>query len=297
MKAREAVCAKGIRRSRRSSEQSSTREFFRRLVAAACLIIGVGLMLYPLVGTVLNGLSFFDAVGHYEESTSELSEQEVEEILASARAYNDSLRGDPVHDPFIANSGWAQPDSYDDELNVDGGGLMGVVDIPAIGVRLPLYHGTSDQVLSHGLGHIPQTSLPVGGAGTHAVITGHTGLPTARLFDDLVQLKVGDIFLVEVLGEERAYAVDDIRVVKPDEVESIRIDETHDYVTLMTCTPYGINTHRLLVRGESCAVPTAEECAALRELTPFDCMIVATAVGALVALLVLGYRFYRLRRS
>lgn len=215
-------------------------------------------MAYPLVGTFLNERSFSAAVDRYKESSSAVPEEERRALLAEARAYNDSLRGDPVRDPFIAGSGWAQPEGYECMLDADGSGIMGTVEVPSIGVRLPLRHGTSDEALAQGAGHLPQTSLPVGGAGTHAVITGHTGLPTARLFDDLVRLKRGDVFIIEVLGQRRAYAVDDIRTVDPDEVEAIRVDEEHEYVTLLTCTPYGLNTQRLLVRGSPCSLPVGE---------------------------------------
>ncbi|WP_302319833.1 class C sortase, partial [Gordonibacter pamelaeae] len=269
----------------------------RQAVAAACLAAGLALMLYPVVGTLLNERSFTDAVGRYEEQAAALPEKERQEMLAAAHAYNDSLRGDPVHDPFIPNSGWAQPEGYDDVLDVDGAGLMGVVEVPAIGVRLPIRHGTSDEVLAHGAGHIPQTSLPVGGPGTHAVITGHTGLPTARLFDDLSRLEVGDVFVVEVLGERHAYAVDDVRVVEPDEVDAIRIDGNRDFVTLMTCTPYGVNSHRLLVRGEACELPAEGAPAPFRpDVLPWIAggavAVVAVAVGTAVA-----FRAARRRRG
>lgn len=271
------------------------RRRVRRLVAALCLIVGLGLLLYPLVGTVLNDLSFSDAVGRYDEKVSTFSEDERQEMLAAAHAYNDSLRGDPVRDPFIANSGWALPEGYSDVLNVDGKGLMGTIDIPAIGVNLPIHHGVSDEVLTSGTGHLPQTSLPVGGQGTHAVITGHTGLPTARLFTDLALLKVGDVFIVEVLDEKRAYAVDEVRVVEPDELSAINIDENHDYVTLLTCTPYGINSHRLLVRGEVCDMPTDQELSSARRPTFMDMLLLAAGLTAAVA--VVSLVAWRVRRA
>lgn len=271
------------------------RESVRRALMAACLVVGVGLILYPVVGTYLNERSFDEVVSRYEEEVQTLPEDEREEMLAAARAYNESLRGDPVHDPFVANSGYAVPDNYDELLNVDGTGLMGTVSVPAIDLTLPLYHGTSDDVLSHGAGHIPQTSLPVGGAGTHAVITGHTGLPTARLFTDLERLKEGDVFVVEVLGERHAYAVDDIQVVDPDDVSSIRVEEGVEYVTLLTCTPYGINTHRLLVRGAPCELP-ADDALAPTPGVPWPLVIGLGASAALAAAL-LGRRAWKSRRG
>ena len=212
-------------------------------------------MLYPVVGTYLNERSFGEAVARYEQTVQTLPEGERQRMLAEARAYNDSLRGDPVRDPFVQGSGYAVPDNYDEVLDVDGTGLMGTVRVPALGLALPLYHGTSDEVLARGAGHLPQTSLPVGGEGTHAVITGHTGLPTARLFTDLARLGIGDVFIVEVLGSGAPTPWTDVRVVEPDDVSAIRIDEGRELVTLLTCTPYGVNSHRLLVRGERCELP------------------------------------------
>lgn len=254
----------------------------RTALMLLCLVAGLALVLYPIVGTYLNERSFIDAVEHYEEAVSTMPEDQRQAELAAAHAYNDSLRGDPVHDPFVAGSGYAVPDNYDRILNVDGAGLMGTVDIPVIDVSLPLYHGTSDDVLKRGAGHLPQTSLPVGGAGTHAVITGHTGLPTARLFTDLEHLKQGDVFIIEVLGDKHAYEVDDIRIVDPDDVSDIRIDEQHDCVTLLTCTPYGVNSQRLLVRGLACDVPVQAQPVRGTSLSPWP---VSMAVAALAVTL------------
>lgn len=269
------------------------REGVRRALMTACLLAGIALLLYPVVGTYLNERSFNDAVSHYEEAVRTLPDDERERMLAEARAYNDSLRGDPVRDPFVSNSGYAVPGNYDDVLDVDGTGLMGTVSIPSIGLALPVYHGTSDDVLAHGAGHIPQTSLPVGGAGTHAVLTGHTGLPTARLFTDLERLKEGDVFVIEVLGERRAYAVDDVRVVEPDDVSSIRVDGEREYVTLLTCTPYGVNSHRLLVRGAPCELPDDE---VLAPAAPVPWPLVGALAAAAAAAAVLAVRAVRRRR-
>lgn len=269
------------------------REGARRALMTACLLAGIALLLYPVVGTYLNERSFNDAVSHYEEAVRTLPDDERERMLAEARAYNDSLRGDPVRDPFVPNSGYAVPGNYDDVLDVDGAGLMGTVSIPSIGLALPVYHGTSDDVLAHGAGHIPQTSLPVGGAGTHAVLTGHTGLPTARLFTDLERLKEGDVFVIEVLGERRAYAVDDVRVVEPDDVSSIRVDGEREYVTLLTCTPYGVNSHRLLVRGAPCELPDDE---VLAPAAPVPWPLVGALAAAAAAAAALAVRAVCRRR-
>lgn len=268
------------------------REGARRALMLACLLAGIALLLYPAVGTYLNERSFSDAVRHYEQAVQTLPEEQRERMLDEAHAYNDSLRGDPVRDPFVANSGYAVPDDYADVLDVDGAGLMGTVSIPSLGIELPIYHGTSDEVLAHGAGHIPQTSLPVGGAGTHAVVTGHTGLPTARLFTDLERLGVGDVFVIEVLGERHAYAVDDVSVVEPDDVSSIRADDEHEYVTLLTCTPYGVNSHRLLVRGAPCDMP---DDARLAPATPVPWPLIGALLAAAALAAVLAVRAARRR--
>ena len=247
-----------------------------------CLAVGLGLLLYPAVSSYVNETSLADAVTRYEGSVQAFGDEDREALLAAAHAYNDSLRGDPVHDPFIEGSGTAVPDNYYEVLDVDGTGVMGTVSIPAIGVELPIYHGTADEVLQKGAGHIPQTSFPVGGAGTHAVITGHTGLPDKMMFTNLVRVGEGDVFVIEVVGERRAYRVDDVRVVEPADVGAIAIDRDREYVTLLTCTPYGINSHRLLVRGAPCEMPSDGDLAAEGRPMPW------TALFALTGLLAAG---------
>lgn len=161
--------------------------------------------------------------------------------------YNENLSGDPVKDPFVRGSGYALPENYDDVLNVDG--VMGYIEIPKIGVKLPIYHGTSEEVLERGAGHIESTALPIGGAYRHSVISGHRGLPSAELFTRLDEMELGDIFFIHVLGQRLAYEVDQITTIEPTELDSIMPIPDRDLVTLLTCTPYGINSHRLLVRG------------------------------------------------
>ncbi|MEG0016187.1 MAG: class C sortase [Gordonibacter sp.] len=268
----------------------------RRVVALLLLLVGMGVMLYPVVGTLLNEQSFSNAVDHYEEKMGMLSDDEREAMLAEAHAYNDSLRGDPVRDPFIPHSGFALPDNYESVLDVDGEGLMGTVSIPVIGVELPIRHGVSDGVLEQGVGHIPQTSLPVGGEGTHSVLTSHTGLPTARLFTDLAMLKKGDVFIIDMLGEKRAYAVDDITVIEPSDLSAVRIDSEHDYVTLLTCTPYGLNTHRLLVRGAPCALPEAGKLVDMRVPLQMEMLVWGIAFLSLSAIITAALRIHRMRK-
>lgn len=185
-------------------------------------------------------------------SGDDASGAKLTEMLSEAQAYNASLlnSGTYLTDPFD-ESKLADPtqEPYADLVNPDGSGLMGYLEIPKIDVNLPIYHGTSPDVLTAGVGHLQPTSLPVGGAGTHAVLSAHTGVAGRKLFTDLDQLREGDTFYIHVLGEVLAYRVDDIRVVQPDDVSTLTIDPAADKVTLVTCTPYGVNDHRLLVTG------------------------------------------------
>ncbi|MCC8135218.1 MAG: class C sortase, partial [Ruminococcus sp.] len=180
----------------------------------------------------------------YQTAVSEMDDSETERILAEARAYNESLN--QVYSPF---SNYDEVEGYEDILDITGTGIMGYISIPVIDVELPIYHGTSSEVLNVAVGHLQGSSLPVGGADTHAVISAHRGLPSARLFTDLDKLVEGDTFTITVLDEVLTYEVEDIFIVLPTELDKLEVISGGDYVTLMTCTPYGINTHRLLIRA------------------------------------------------
>lgn len=219
-----------------------------RIVTASlvlALLVGVGLLLYPTISDLWNARVQSRVVATYAEVVQGMDPEQKQELLDRARAYNRALAARAYR--------WELTDEqlaeYEDQLDVTGDGVMGYVDIPAIDVELPIYHGTSEAVLTVGVGHLEGSSLPVGGTGTHAVISGHRGLPSARLFTDIDQLKEGDRFYLHVLDDTLAYEVDRILTVEPDELDALAIDGGEDYCTLVTCTPYGINTHRLLVRG------------------------------------------------
>lgn len=202
----------------------------------------------PLCAQVVGLADAYDAlvcVRPYKRSNAEK-----EQMLADARAYNQEMLGNiDLIDPF-SQTNTEIDERYQNLLNVDGSGMMGYIRIPKIKVELPIYHGTSETVLQAGVGHFWGTSLPVGGESTHTVLTGHRGLPTKTLFTNMDKLKVGDIFYIKVLGETLAYQIDQILTVLPEETEALSIEPGQDYATLVTCTPYAINTHRLLVRGE-----------------------------------------------
>ena len=179
-------------------------------------------------------------------------DQEIKQkAIAEARQYNTDLTRSEVQltDPFKDKKSNGETLFYNRILDLDGSGIMGYIKIPCISVDLPIYHGTSAEVLEHGIGHLAASSFPVGGKSTHAVLTGHTGLNSAKLFTDLTEMKEGDLFFVHVLGQKLAYKVDQIAVVKPEDTRKLRIIDGEDHVTLLTCTPYGVNDHRLLVRG------------------------------------------------
>ncbi|WP_300280132.1 class C sortase [uncultured Subdoligranulum sp.] len=228
--------------------------------ALALFVGGAAVFCYPAISNYLNQKNQSRVVQTYEETVAAQDDALLAEEWAKAEEYNENLAGDPVHDPFVPGSGYALPDNYLDVLNIDG--VMGRITIPKIGVDLPVYHGTEAETLEKGVGHMESTSLPIGGEYRHAVLTGHRGLPSAELFTRLDELEPGDQFYLHVLDATLAYQVDQILTVEPQELETLVAEPGQDYVTLVTCTPYGVNTHRLLVRGTRVPyVPEAEQSA------------------------------------
>lgn len=209
-------------------------------------IMGLGLLTYPTISDYWNSFHQSEAIMSYTKSVSKMSTEDYKHILASAKQYNATHGMD-------GNFSDEDKAAYEKELNFNNDGSMGYIDIPKINVKLTIFHGTDESVLQTSIGHLEGTSLPVGGKGTHSVLSGHRGLPSAKLFSDLDQLREGDTFTIHVLNETLTYEVDQIRVVEPTDLSNLTIDPDQDYVTLVTCTPYGINTHRLLVRGHRIA--------------------------------------------
>lgn len=220
----------------------------KRGLALLLIAGGIGLFLYPKLQMVLADRSQTIAIKRYEEGASGYDEEWKEEELRKAWAYNENLSEVVFPDPFGKTETFTGAGEYEEILNVEKG-MMGVLEIPCIDVELPIYHGVAEEVLQKGVGHMSQTAFPVGGAGNHTVLSTHRGLPEARLFTDLDELEPGDTFYIRVLGDSLAYEVDQVRVVNPGDVALLEPEEGKDYVTLLTCTPYGINSHRLLVRG------------------------------------------------
>lgn len=245
-------------------------------------LAGLSLLLYPSVSNYWNSMHASQAVAEYNTKVKELSAEDYDQILENARAYNQSLLN--RSDSFSLTEELEK--EYEKQLDVGDDGIMGYVEIPNINVSLPIYHGTDDSVLQIAVGHLEWSSLPVGGESTHCVLSGHRGLPSAKLFTNLDKLTEGDIFVIRVLDEVLSYEVDRIRIVEPDELDSLQIEEGKDLCTLVTCTPYGINTHRLLVRGHR----VANESDGIRvtsDAIQIEPVIVAPAVALPILLILL----------
>ena len=215
------------------------------ILLVVALLAGVSLLLYPSLSNYWNSLHATQVVSNYAQQVQTMDRSRYETMWDDAVAYNRSLLTRSTD--FALTD--AQKRQYDALLNVDGTGIIGYLEIPVLEVTLPIYHGTDDSVLQVGAGHIDWTSLPTGGESTHCVLSGHRGLPSARLFSDLDQLVAGDTFVIRVLDEVLTYEVDQILIVEPADVSALTIEDGKDLCTLVTCTPYGINSHRLLVRG------------------------------------------------
>lgn len=214
------------------------------------ILAGLSLMLYPSFSNWWNQQHQTRAIAGYVKKTKDLSKEQKKEMWDQAVAYNKKIA---ENQPSLNNLTKEQEKEYSRVLDVTGTGIMGYVSIPKYRIELPIYHGVDEAILQIAIGHIAGSSLPVGGASTHCVISGHTGLPSARLFTDIDKLEKGDHFKLEVLDQDLTYEVDRIDVVLPDQLDDLKIEQGKDYCTLVTCTPYGINTHRLLVRGHRVA--------------------------------------------
>jgi len=234
------------------------------LIFLLVVMIGCMIIFYPQISNFINTKNQSRVIANYDRVLSEMSEEDYTEYLEAARAYNARLAGSgsTIRDAFTDALGDVdKTDEYWTLLDVTGNGMMGYIDIEDVGISLAIYHGTSEVVLVRGAGHIQGTSLPVGGEDTHAVISAHTGLPSARLFTDVDGLKVGNTFTLTVLKEVLTYEVDLIQIVLPSEVDPLSIEPGKDYVTLVTCTPYGVNSHRLFIRAKRIETPPSEDTA------------------------------------
>lgn len=238
-------------------ENPMKKKILKNIIFALLFIIGLSILLYPQVSSKWNAYRAKQLISDYTSAVTQDSDtKEYAEMMKAAQEYNRGLTWEAVPDAFSVRDG-IQDDVYDALLNVDGEGLMGSVEIPAINENILIYHYTTEETLQKGAGHLFGSSLPVGGESTHSVLSAHRGLPSAELFTDLPLLEEGDVFYYHILGETLAYEVDQKLTVLPEEVEALAIEEGKDYSTLVTCTPYGVNSHRVLVRGHR--IPFVEE--------------------------------------
>ena len=258
------------------------------------LLAGVSLLLYPSLSDYWNSMHQTRAIASYAETVSQLDTAQYDEMWKVAQDYNRALSQRET--AFALTD--EQKAAYESLLDVSGLGVMGYIEIPEIDCSLPIYHGTEESVLQVAVGHLEWSSLPVGGEGTHCVLSGHRGLPSAKLFTNLDKLAVGDTFLLRVLDEVLTYEVDQILIVEPEQVDALGIVPGEDYCTLVTCTPYGINTHRLLVRGHRVEnTPEAARMHVTADATQFDPLLVAPVLAIPVLLLLLIILLLPKRRS
>jgi sortase A len=248
---------------------------FSTIILIIILLVGLSVMLYPTISDWWNSKVQSRVVANYNQTVSNMDDGETERLFAEAQAYNESLAS--IYAPL---TNYDDVPGYEDILNISGTGIIGYITIPVINAEFPIYHGTSAEVLNVAAGHLQGSSLPIGGESTHAVISAHRGLPSARLFTDLDQLVEGDTFTITVLDRVLTYEVDKISIVLPDEVDKLAIVSGEDYVTLMTCTPYGVNTHRLLVRGHRIETKYQSNAKAVADAVQVDSMSVVPFIAA-----------------
>ena len=247
-------------------------------------LLGLSLLLYPSVSDYWNSKHQTRAIAVYSEEVSGLDPDQYQALWAAAAAYNASLR--ERDNAYLLTE--EQKAAYEQLLNVSGLGIMGYIEIPSIDCSLPIYHGTEESVLQIAIGHLEWSSLPVGGESTHCVLSGHRGLPSAKLFTNLDKLQEGDVFMLRVLDEVLTYEVDQILIVEPQEIAALQITEGEDYCTLVTCTPYGINSHRLLVRGHRIEnAPEARLVRVTADAVQIEPLLVAPIVALPMLLLLL----------
>ena len=273
------------------------------ILIVVVLISAIAMLLYPTVSDQYSQFVNNRRILSYSREVQRVEPEANREMLEAARAYNEALREIEIRDAFDA-ARQETSQEYARLLNPAGDGVMGVIEIPKIGIRLPIFHGTGDEGLKQGAGHMEGTSLPVGGDSTHCGIAGHRGLPSAKLFSDLDQMERGDVIYLNVMGELLVYQVDQISVVLPHELDYMAIAEGEDYLTLVTCTPYGVNSHRLLVRGRRARLEDLIDTLALgdgvEKASDWQGALVCAApvalVGLLMMLLIRPKRRYGLKR-
>lgn len=273
------------------------KKHWTTMVLFLVLIAGFCLLLYPTVSDWWNSFHQSRAIASYVEAVENMSNDEMDEMLELAHEYNERLAEKGIS--FLLTD--EEKEEYNSLLNMSGTGVMGYIQIPNINVNLPIYHGTDESVLQVAVGHLEGTSLPIGGESTHAALSGHRGLPSAKLFTELDRIVEGDVFTVTILGQTVTYMVDQIRIVVPEDVSELMIQDGEDYCTLITCTPYGINSHRMLVRG--CRIENIREAVVIvSEATKVPNYLVIPAVGVpllfiLLLLMMIYYSIFKPKKS
>lgn len=263
------------------------------IILVLIFFVGLSLLLYPTISDYWNSFHQSRAIATYSEAVAELDDEDYEKMWQEAEAYNQKLSNQPNRWDLTEE----EEKEYNRILDVGGTGIMGYIEIPEIKVSLPIYHGTDEGVLQIAVGHIPGSSLPVGGIGTHSVVSGHRGLPSAKLFTNLDELEEGDVFMIRVLDETLTYEVDKISIVEPDDLTGLEIDPELDLCTLVTCTPYGVNSHRLLVRGHR--IPNLEDDSirVTADAMQVDRLIVASAIAVPILLILIIWVLVHYRKK
>ena len=256
-------------------------------------IVGLSLFLYPSLSDYWNSFHQSKAIASYAEFLTEVDDEVSERVLKEAYIYNEKIATSKRN--WILSE--AEKVEYSKLLDITGSGIMGYIEIPKISCALPIYHGTDEAVLQIAVGHIEGSSLPVGGSSTHCVLSGHRGLPSAKLFSDLDELMQGDTFMIRVLDETLTYEVDQIRIVDPDDLSNLGIEEGEDLFTLVTCTPYGINTHRLLVRGHRVTTIDMDYIKVVADATQIEPITVAPALAIPMLIVLLIWMLIRYRKE
>lgn len=275
------------------SQESLMKKHLSTILLFLVFGIGLCLLLYPTVSDYWNSFHQSRAISSYTDAVAKIDNEEYERIWTDAIAFNESLKM-RSKSAFVLTE--EEMRTYNSLLNVAGNGVMGYIEIPNINVSLAVYHGTSESVLQIAVGHIEGTSLPVGGEGSHCVLSGHRGLPSARLFTDLDKVTEGDLFLLHILDEVLTYEVDQILIVDPDNTENLDIREGKDYCTLVTCTPYGINSHRMLVRGHRIENQAVTNIRVASDAIEIDSVLVAPAIAIPILLVLMFLMMIKYRK-
>ena len=258
------------------------------IISIIMFLLGSLIFFYPTISNYIANKQYERTIDKYENIYKEIKEEDLSLEYEKALKYNKSLTGEQVYDPFVPGTGYALPDNYQEVLNISGDGVMGYIEIPKISLKIPIYHGSSEKVLSKGIGHLETSALPIGGEGYNPVLTGHRGLPKAELFTRLDEMKNGDLIYIHVLNDILAYEVDNIVTILPEDISSLGAYKDKDMITLITCTPYGVNTHRLVVQGHRVEyIPLEKEQTASTHVTKLSESFLVRIIGIPIGLIIL----------